>query len=77
MARITKKDLEKKKNKMITLKGWYQTQMNRLSEANELRNLAKYGRLLAFYNKSKMQFGGEYILKPREEWNKLYQEYLD
>lgn len=75
MAKVTRESLKKNKNKLMTLKSWYQLEIKRLEMNNEIKDLQKYGRVSAFFRTAKVKYGSELALKNRSEWTSLFNRF--
>lgn len=77
MAKVSAKD---KRQKImfgrVSLKSWYNSQVEKLTNANELKNFEKFGPLNSFFYSMKVKYGNEFELKTRSEWSALYREFM-
>lgn len=76
MARVSVKDLPKENQALLTLKSWYQAQINRLDKTKKIKDFSVFGPLNSFYYSARATYGGEYAVKTRTEWNSLYRDFL-
>lgn len=72
---IIENELKKKVEKNITLKSWYQGKLMKLERKNQLIDFSIFGPLSSFYYSARVEYGGDYALKPRRVWNDLYNKF--
>lgn len=77
MARVSASDRKAKREGLVTLKNWFQSQVGRMGQKNEIKDFSKYGPLNSFYYSARSEFGGDTALNTRSGWNTLFTAFLE